>query len=198
MTIRIGNHIIRDDATADNNNNNNNRHRDRVPTAFIRTNKDRSGNNNHICPDCMRRAVNSRIVKMIYNKEVQAFVCPVCWGTRTVNPLNRNEMQPGTANPIDAIPSLDGLSEQDAIAKDLGKPRSKPIVRSIGNAHKRSQYSSQSAFYTDNPLGADRETLEQAERMNGVVTDYKEWIPTDDNTFTTSSNELRKKNRLEV
>lgn len=189
MTIRIGNHIIRNDAD------DSSRRRDRVPTSIIRTSKDGIGS--HTCPDCMRRPVGSQIVKMTYNKEVQAFVCPVCWGMRTVNPLNRTEMQPGTATPSDAIPSLDGLSEQDAVAKHLeGRTRRKPIVRSIGNVHERSQYASQSVFHTNNPFNADRETIEQAERMNATIVDYKEWIPYDDQTA--SSEELRKRNRLEV
>jgi len=73
---------------------------------------------------------------------MSAFICPVCSYVRYVNPTNRNEMSPGSTSTEPGIPTLDGLTDQQALERESGGGRKKPIIRSIGDPRLRSQYSS--------------------------------------------------------
>jgi hypothetical protein len=188
---RINNHIIRDDVTNDT------RRRERVPSNVLSLNRGNSSGRQY-CPECQRRS--GMTVAFVYHKELSSFVCPTCGSMRSVNPLNRSEMAPNSTVQQSAIPSLDGMTDSQAYQHDTGAGRrSKPIMRSIGNAHERSQYSSENRGfdnYNDAALRADKETRQWADANNATIVYYEEYIPRDNQTA--SSEELRKRARLEV
>jgi hypothetical protein len=117
----------------------------------------------------------------------------VCSYVRYVNSTNRNEMSPGsTTQP--GIPTLDGLTDQQALERESGGGRRKPIIRSIGDPRLRSQYSSSAANrrFGDGSGGiqADAETRAWAQNHNASIVAYSEKVLQDSNNVV-SSKELK-------
>jgi hypothetical protein len=193
MTItRIGrDHIIISDDDI-NDDDYESRRRSRIlPYNTLTVNKVNNKSNNY-CPQCKRGTTGAKLVNLLYDKELSAFICPVCSYVRYVNSTNRNEMSPGsTTQP--GIPTLDGLTDQQALERERGGVRRKPIIRSIGDPRLRSQYSSASANrrFVDSGGGiqADDETRTWAHNHNASIVAYSEKVLQDTNVV--SSKELK-------
>jgi len=135
--IRIGrDHVINND----NGDDYESRRRSRMPYNTLTVNN--ANNISNYCPQCRRGTTGGKFVNLLYHKEMSAFICPVCSYVRYVNPTNRNEMSPGSTTTEPGIPTLDGLTDQQALERESGGGRKKPIIRSIGDPRLRSQYSS--------------------------------------------------------
>src|SRR5215210_7566122 len=141
--IRIGrDHVINND----NDDDYESKLRSRIPYNTLTGNRGGDNNRNNYCPQCKRGTTGGRFVNLLYRKELSAFICPVCSYVRYINPTNRNEMSsPGSTTAEPGIPTLDGLTDQQALEHERGGGRRKPIIRSIGDPRLRSQYSSSSA-----------------------------------------------------
>jgi hypothetical protein len=90
------------------------------------------------------------------------------------------------------IPTLDGLTDQQALERESGGRRRKPIIRSIGDPRLRSQYSSASAnrrFGDTSGIQADAETRAWARNHNASIVAYSEKVLQDSNVV--SSKELK-------
>ena len=91
------------------------------------------------------------------------------------------------------IPTLDGLTDQQALERESGV-RKKPIIRSIGDPRLRSQYSSSSASWRFGDSGggiqADAETRAWAQNHNASIVAYSEKVLQDSNNVV-SSKELK-------
>ena len=147
------------------------------------------------CPQCKRATTGGKLVNLLYDKELSAFICPVCSFVRYVNPTNRNEMSPAGSNTTESgIPTLDGLTEQQALERESGGVRKKPIIRSIGDPRLRSQYSSSAANWrfgdSGNDIQADAETRAWARNHNASIVAYSEKILQGSNNVV-SSKELK-------
>jgi hypothetical protein len=193
MTItRIGrDHIIISDDDI-NDDDYESRRRSRIlPYNTLTVNKVNNKSNNY-CPQCKRGTTGAKLVNLLYDKELSAFICPVCSYVRYVNSTNRNEMSPGsTTQP--GIPTLDGLIDQQALERERGGVRRKPIIRSIGDPRLRSQYSSASAnrrFGDGSGIQADAETRAWAHNHNASIVAYSEKVLQDSNNVV-SSKELK-------
>jgi hypothetical protein len=187
-TTRIGrDHIISDD---DINDDYESRLRwSRIPYNTLTVNN--ANNTSNYCPQCKRATTGGKLVNLLYDKELSAFICPVCSYVRYVNPTNRKEMTPDTsAEP--GIPTLDGLTDQQALERESGERR-KPIIRSIGDPRLRSQYSSSAnRRFGDGGGGiqADAETRAWAQNHNASIAAYSEKVLQDSNNIV-SSKELK-------
>jgi hypothetical protein len=195
MTItRIGrDHIISDDDINDDDYES--RRRSRIPYNTLTTNRGGDNNRNNYCPQCKRDTTGGRFVNLLYHKELSAFICPVCSYVRYVNPTNRNEMSPGYTTTEPRIPTLDGLTDQQALQRESGGAGRKPIIRSIGDPRLRSQYSSSSSNlrFGDGGGGgiqADAETRAWAHNHNASIVAYSEKVLQDSNNVV-SSKELK-------
>ena len=203
MTIitRIGrDHIIISDDDDINDDDYESRRRSRIrPYNTLTVNKVNNKSNNY-CPQCKRGTTGAKLVNLLYDKELSAFICPVCSYARYVNPVNRKEMTPGTsAEP--GIPTLDGLTDQQALQRESGGAGRKPIIRSIGDPRLRSQYSSSSAAnrrFGDGggAIQADAETRAWAQNHNGSIVGYSEKVLQDSNNVV-SSKELKWRDKLQ-
>jgi hypothetical protein len=185
--IRIGrDHVINND----NDDDYESRLRSRVPYNTLTANRGGDNNRNNYCPQCKRGTTGGRFVNLLYHKELSAFICPVCSYSRYVDPVNRKEMTPGTgAEP--GIPTLDGLTDQQALERESGVRR-KPLIRSIGDPRLRSQYSSSAAnrrFGDGGGIQADAETRAWAHNHNASIVAYSEKVLQDSNLV--SSKELK-------
>jgi len=91
------------------------------------------------------------------------------------------------------IPTLDGLTDQQALERESGV-RKKPIIRSIGDLRLRSQYSSSSSSanrrFGDGGIQADAETRAWAQNHNASIVAYSEKVLQDSNNVV-SSKELK-------
>ena len=192
MTItRIGrDHIIISDDIDDDDYES--RRRRRIPYNTLTVNNANKKSNNY-CPQCKRGTTGGKFVNLLYHKELSAFICPVCSYVRYVNPTNRNEMSPGSTTTEPGIPTLDGLTDQQALERESGGGRKKPIIRSIGDPRLRSQYSSSAANrrFGDGGGGiqADAETRAWAQNHNASIVAYSEKVLQDSNVV--SSKELK-------
>jgi hypothetical protein len=191
--VRIGDHIINNDDNSNDDYESRRRNR-RIPYNTLTTNRgDNSSNNKNYCPQCLRSGTVGVFVKLLYLKEQSAFICPSCSYLRYVNPTNRNEMLPGSfaTNADEAgIPSLDGLTDQQA----LDRNNRKPIMRSINNPRSRSEFSTASRHLDSNlTQQPDKEFKDWAEKNNYQIVEYKEIMPKDNNTL--SSREMREQNK---
>lgn len=192
MTItRIGrDHIIISDD--DINDDYESRRRSRIPYNTLTVNN--ANNTSNSCPQCKRGTTGGKLVNLLYHKELSAFICPVCSYVRYVNPTNRNEMSPGSTATEPGIPTLDGLTEQQALERESGGRRRKPIIRSIGDPRLRSLYSSSSANLrfgdSGNGIQADAETRAWAHNHNASIVAYSEKVLQDSNNVV-SSKELK-------
>ena len=145
ITTRIGrDHIIISDDDINDDDYESRRRRRILPYNTLTVNKANNNTSNY-CPQCKRGTTGGKLVNLLYHKELSAFICPVCSYVRYVNPTNRNEMSPGSTTTEPGIPTLDGLTDQQALERESGGVRRKPIIRSIGDPRLRSQYSSSSA-----------------------------------------------------
>jgi hypothetical protein len=105
-------------------------------------------------------------------------------------------MSPGSTTTEPGIPTLDGLTEQQALERESGGVRRKPIIRSIGDPRLRSQYSSSSTanrrFGDGSGAGiqADAETRAWAQNHNASIVAYSEKVLQDSNNVV-SSKELK-------
>src|SRR5215208_6036177 len=177
--IRIGrDHVI----NIDNGNDYESRLRSRIPYNTLTANRGGDNNRNNYCPQCKRGTTGGRFVNLLYHKELSAFICPVCSYVRYLNPTNRNEMSsPGSTATEPGIPTLDGLTDQQALERESGVRR-KPIIRSIGDPRLRSQYSSSSSSanrrFGDGGGGikADAETHAWAQNHNASIVAYSEKV----------------------
>ena len=201
MTVitRIGrDHIIISDDYEDiNDDDYESRRRSRIPYNTLTVNKANNNTSNY-CPQCKRATTGGKLVNLLYDKELSAFICRVCSYVRYVNPTNRNEMSsPGSTTATESgIPTLDGLTEQQALERETGGVgRKKPIIRSIGDPRLRSQYSSSSCTnrgFGDGGDGiqADAETRAWAQNHNASIVAYSEKVLQDSNNVV-SSKELK-------
>jgi hypothetical protein len=169
------------------------RRRRLLPYNTLTVNKVNNKSNNY-CPQCKRGTTGGKLVNLLYHKELSAFICPVCSYVRYVNPANRNEMSSPGSNTQPGIPTLDGLTDQQALERESGGVRRKPIIRSIGDPRLRSQYSSSSANrrFGDGGGGiqADAETRAWAHNHNASIVAYSEKVLQDSNNVV-SSKELK-------
>jgi hypothetical protein len=201
MTIitRIGRDhiIISDDGDINDDDDYESRRRSRIrPYNTLTVNKANNNSSNY-CPQCKRATTGGKLVNLLYDKELSAFICPVCSYVRHVNPTNRNEMSPpgSTTATEPGIPTLDGLTEQQALERETGGVRrKKPIIRSIGDPRLRSQYSSSSSNLRFGDGGgvdiqADAETRAWAQNHNASIVAYSEKVLQDSNIV--SSKELK-------
>ena len=162
----------------------------RIPYNTLTVNN--ANNTSNYCPQCRRGTTGGKFVNLLYHKEMSAFICPVCSYVRYVNPTNRNEMSPGSTTTEPGIPTLDGLTDQQALERESGGGRKKPIIRSIGDPRLRSQYSSASAnrrFRVSGGIQADAETRVWAQNHNGSIVAYSEKVLQDSSIV--SSKELK-------
>ena len=200
MTIitRIGrDHIIISDDDDINDDDYESRRRSRIrPYNTLTVNKANNNTSNY-CPQCKRATTGGKLVNLLYDKELSAFICPVCSYVRYVNPTNRNEMSPPGSTTIEpGIPTLDGLTEQQAVERKSGGVGRKPIIRSIGDPRLRSQYSSSASAnrrFGDGDGGgiqADGETRAWAQNHNATIIAYSEKVLQDSNNVV-SSKELK-------
>ena len=193
ITTRIGRDhiIISDDDTNDFDYES--RRRSRIPYNTLTVNKANNNTSNY-CPQCKRATTGGKLVNLLYDKELSAFICPVCSYVRYVNPTNRNEMSPlGSTTTESGIPTLDGLTEQQALERESGGRRRKPIIRSIGDPRLRSQYSSSSNHRFGDGNGgiqADAETRAWAHNHNASIVAYSEKVLQDSNNVV-SPKELK-------
>ena len=194
MTIvtRIGrdHFIISDDDDIDEFDYESRRRRRLRPYNTLTVNKANNNKSNNYCPQCKRGTTGGRFVNLLYHKELSGFICPVCSYVRYVNPTNRNEMSPGsTTEP--GIPTLDGLTDQQALERESGVRR-KPLIRSIGDPRLRSQYSSSAnrGFGDGGGIQADAETRAWAHNHNASIVAYSEKVLQDSNNVV-SSKELK-------
>jgi hypothetical protein len=202
MTItRIGrDHIIISDDDI-NDDDYESRRRSRIlPYNTLTVNKVNNKSNNY-CPQCKRGTTGGKLVNLLYDKELSAFICPVCSYVRYVNPTNRNEMSPGYTTTEPRIPTLDGLTDQQALQRESGGAGRKPIIRSIGDPRLRSQYSSSSSNlrFGDGGGGgiqADAETRAWAHNHNASIVAYSEKVLQDSNNVV-SSKELKWRDKLQ-
>jgi hypothetical protein len=167
------------------------RRRSRIPYNTLTVNN--ANNTSNYCPQCRRGTTGGRFVNLLYHKELSAFICPVCSYVRYVNPTNRNEMSPGSTTTEPGIPTLDGLTDQQALERESGGVRRKPIIRSIGDPRLRSQYSSSAAnrrFGDGGGIQADAETRAWAQNHNASIVAYSEKVLQDSNNVV-SSKELK-------
>jgi hypothetical protein len=193
ITTRIGrNHIIISDDDTNDDDYEIRRRRRLLPYNTLTVNK--ANNTSNYCPQCKRGTTGGKLVNLLYHKEMSAFICPVCSYVRYVNPTNRNEISPGstTTTTEPGIPTLDGLTDQQALERESGGRRKKPIIRSIGDPRLRSQYSSSSANrrFGDDNKQADAETRAWAQNHNASIVAYSEKILQDSNNVV-SSKELK-------
>src|SRR5215208_2181243 len=188
--IRIGrDHVI----NIDNGDDYESRLRSRIPYNTLTANRGGDNNRNNYCPQCKPGTTGGRFVNLLYHKELSAFICPVCSYVRYVNPINRNEMSPGSTTTEPGIPTLDGLTDQQALERESGGGRRKPIIRSIGDPRLRSQYSSSAAirrFGDGSGIQADAETRAWAHNHNASIVAYSEKVLQDSNNVV-SSKELK-------
>ena len=195
MTIitRIGrDHIIIGDDDDINDDDYESRRRSRIPYNTLTVNKANNTSNNY-CPQCKRGTTGGKLVNLLYHKELSAFICPVCSYVRHVNPTNRNEMSPGSTTTEPGIPTLDGLTEQQALERESGG-RKKPIIRSIGDPRLRSQYSSSAnRRFGDGGGGiqADAETRAWAHNHNASIVAYSEKVLQQDSNNVVNSKEVK-------
>jgi hypothetical protein len=194
--IRIGrDHFINND----NDDDYESRLRSRIPYNTLTANRGGDNNRNNYCPQCRRGTTGGKLVNLLYHKEQSAFICPVCSYVRHVNPTNRNEMSPGSSTTEPGIPTLDGLTDQQALERESGGVRRKPIIRSIGDPRLRSQYSSSAAnrrFGDGGGIQADAETRAWAQNHNGSIVGYSEKVLQDSNNVV-SSKELKWRDKLQ-
>ena len=186
ITTRIGrDHIIIDDINDDYES----RHRSRIRYNTLTVNNANKISN--YCPQCKRATTGGKLVNLLYDKELSAFICPVCSYVRYVNPTNRNEMSPGSTATEPGIPTLDGLTDQQALEHESGVRR-KLIIRSIGDPRLRSHYSSANRRFGDGGGGiqADAETRAWAQNHNASIVAYSEKVLQDSNNVV-SSKELK-------
>jgi len=166
----------------------------RIPYNTLTVNNANKNTSNNYCPQCKRGTTVGKLVNLLYDKELSAFICPVCSYVRYVNPTNRNEMSPGSSTTEPGIPTLDGLTDQQALERESGGVRRKPIIRSIGDPRLRSQYSSSSANrrFGDGGGGiqADAGTHAWAQNHNASIVAYSEKLLQDSNNVV-SSKELK-------
>ena len=100
---------------------------------------------------------------------------------------------PGSTTTEPGIPTLDGLTDQQALERESGGGRKKPIIRSIGDPRLRSQYSSASSnrrFGDGGGIQADAETRAWAQNHNASIVAYSEKVLQDSNNVV-SSKELK-------
>src|SRR5215210_2107042 len=192
ITTRIGrDHIIISDEDINDDDYESRRRTRRIPYNTLTVNN--ANNTSNYCPQCKRGTTGGRFVNLLYHKELSAFICPVCSYVRYVNPTNRNEMSPGSTTTEPGIPTLDGLTDQQALERERGGVRRKPIIRSIGDPRLRSQYSSASANRRFGDSGgsiqADAETRAWAHNHNASIVAYSEKVLQDSNFV--SSKELK-------
>ena len=150
-----------------------------------------NNNTSNYCPQCKRATTGGKLVNLLYDKEMSAFICPVCSYVRYVNPTNRNEMSPpGSTITEPGIPTLDGLTEQQALEREGGGGRRKPIIRSIGDPRLRSQYFSSAANRrfgdSDSGIQADAETRAWAQNHNASIVAYSEKVLQGSNNVVSS------------
>jgi hypothetical protein len=172
------------------------RRRSRIPYNTLTVNNANKKSNN-CCPQCKRGTTGGKLVNLLYHKELSAFICPVCSYVRYVNPTNRNEMSsPGSTTTEPGIPTLDGLTDQQALERESGGRRRKPIIRSIGDPRLRSQYSSSAnrRFGDGGGIQADAETRAWAQNHNASIVAYSEKVLQDSNVV--SSKELKWRDRF--
>jgi hypothetical protein len=191
MTItRIGrDHIIISDDDI-NDDDYESRRRSRILPYNTLTVNNANNTSNNYCPQCKRGTTGGKLVNLLYDKELSAFICPVCSYVRYVNSTNRNEMSPGSTTES-GIPTLDGLTDQQALERERGGVRKKPIIRSIGDPRLRSQYSSAIRRFGDGSgIQADAETRAWAHNHNASIVAYSEKVLQDSNNVV-SSKELK-------
>ena len=193
--IRIGrDHVINND----NDDDYESRRRSRIPYNTLTANRGGDNNHNNYCPQCKRGTTGGRFVNLLYHKELSAFICPVWSYVRYLNPTNRNEMSsPGSTATEPGIPTLDGLTDQQALERESGVRR-KPLIRSIGDPRLRSQYSSSAAnrrFGDGGGIQADAETRAWAHNHNASIVAYSEKVLQDSNNVV-SSKELKWRDKI--
>lgn len=195
ITTRIGRDhiIISDDDDVDDDDYESRRRRRLLPYNTLIVNK-ANNNTSNCCPQCKRGTTGGKLVNLVYDKELSAFICTVCSYVRYVNPTNRNEMSPGSTATEPGIPTLDGLTtDQQALERESSGGRRKPIIRSIGDPRLRSQYSSSAAnrlFGDSGGIQADDETRAWAHNHNASIVAYSEKVLQDSNNVV-SSKELK-------
>src|SRR5215204_2424277 len=117
ITTRIGrDHIIVSDDDI-NDDDYESRRRSRIlPYNTLTVNNANNNKSNNYCPQCKRGTTGAKLVNLLYHKEMSAFICPVCSYVRYVNPTNSNEMSsPGSTTTEPGIPTLDGVTDQQAL-----------------------------------------------------------------------------------